>query len=554
MWIIRLFAGLLFLMSVHQAWAGVWLYRGQQAIKRNDFLKASEYFKKSIQVIDRNPALHDQLGRSLYSLSGEDKNPSYLQEALDSFTLVTERTPMNGRGWLYRAMIQLRVEQSSEEGLTSKKFDEIKGFLMKAIKLEPGSSWVAFKAGKTFLAGKDYLHLEEKALAMQLLEQSILIHFPNPDYPYLDQSAPLLRPVLEVLWSQKIDLGTILERVPKNRSSYKTLIDFMRKKGFWESIEEVDLVYMKYQKSEYREACEKGEGYLEEGRADKAFQSFRKAFWMQNWSYPWAKAGILISQDLMNDLFEKKHSLFQEDYHETLRNILENEDDEIGDSLKWLGPVIEKTGDSYLRGLHAFRRSNFKRAIKELEKAPHDKAFRRRYLAASYWEIGQSSQAISHLQPALNENQPDVRELILLRDWMPEESSLFQKKISEVSASKRSSAFWWGDDFDDNQMNHEGRLTMGIHLKPGWAEIKILTRNIPTKALKKGFIRIMINGKPLKQTYVDHDRWQWISVKMKTSGGKRWLQVESLKTVADSDQKPIIELGPVKVAYEKNFI
>jgi len=203
MWIIRLFAGLLFLMSVHQAWAGVWLYRGQQAIKRNDFLKASEYFKKSIQVIDRNPALHDQLGRSLYSLSGEDKNPSYLQEALDSFTLVTERTPMNGRGWLYRAMIQLRVEQSSEEGLTSKKFDEIKGFLMKAIKLEPGSSWVAFKAGKTFLAGKDYLHLEEKALAMQLLEQSILIHFPNPDYPYLDQSAPLLRPVLEVLWSQK---------------------------------------------------------------------------------------------------------------------------------------------------------------------------------------------------------------------------------------------------------------------------------------------------------------------------------------------------------------
>jgi len=553
---VRIFAVILCALSVQQAWAGIWLYRGERLFKDRKF-EPAVYATEKVPGMSRGPLGDSILGQSALYLGIESEKDPWYERALVPFERLTTTTPSYSRGWLYLALTRIQL-QSSEEGMMNRDaWEDLKPLLLRAIRLEPGSGWVAFHAGRSMLLHEPFLSSAEKQTAMSLLEKSVRIHFPNPEYPFIDQPAPLLEAVLNFLWERYGEFPLLKSITPVDRASIQLLLKFMREQGLWDYYEDIYAVFLSLRAAERHALHQKGESLLGGGRFREAFEIFRKAYWLSGFSDPKPQAGILIAEEAMGRLREGVHPVFHEDYRSVLKRILEVEESMTPRLMEWLRRVVEGTRDDYLLGLRAHRMGDYDQVIEYLSRIEDESPLRRRLLAGALWEIGYQEKALKLLKPAATENHPDLRDLLLLQAWGRLNQEGIENKILTLTHKKYASTDWWDPQLEGHHLDRKGRLTLTLNLLPGTSEIHLFMRGVESPATgQDGFVRISFNGKPLRGAYVNHQGWKAYPLSVMTTGGKRWLQVELINGKDDSDQMPgaVVELGPVKVRYPEEEV
>lgn len=543
MLVTRVTALLICLLLAQKAWAGVWLYQGERALERKYYSLAYAYLEKAQRADPSNEKIRYLLGRASYDQSRRTRDLVWLQSSLRHWTAFTEALPYYGRGWLYLALTRLSGEKQSQDGLTSEEWAKIKPLLEKAYQQEPGSAWVAYMTGTSFLSNEPFLTREERQEALLRIQKSVTLRRSAPSLSYLDEPSTLLKPALKFLWMRYSDPQYLKDVTPFDYPSYRVLIKFLSEQGLWSARQELFPRYLSLEEEVYQRECQKGEDLLARSDSRNAFFAFRKAFWIRGGAYHRAKAGILVAQEAMNQLpttDDGRHELFQEDFQKTVRKILEDEDQDIGMLLGAMKKIVRKIDDLYLSGLHAARSGEDTLAIELLEKTEHHTVSRRRYLARSYAKLLQPEKAAQVLRTSLEEEGPDLRDLILLASLESPWREIAQKKIVDAGTIIRPPTAWWGSGERRSLLDQKGRLTMGLNLWPGKVRLRVQIRSVAPGS--QGYVRFFLQGILLAEAAVEQADRRPVMVETQTAGGKRWFEVELVNGQ--------VELGSVEVLYE----
>ena len=295
----------------------------------------------------------------------------------------------------------------------------------------------------------------------------------------------------------------------------------------------------------------KGGEIFEEEFISPGVSEFQKAFW-RNKIFVRARAGMLVSQEAMDEL--------PADFQASLKQILEEEEEAIGSLIDFLPPLVMRSGDAYLKGLYAFRKNNFLAARTELERTTPDETrrFRRRYLAASLWQLGERQKAFETLKPALDEENPDLRELYLFKKWDSPYRRAVLRKIRSIATRSRSPEEWWGWGGGEKGFRHrlDRRARMGVmvNLKPGEVRLRLTLRSIPGSNGYYGYLLVRLADQDQERrigtAYLNHQDWREVDFQLRTLGGNRWLEAELLNgSETPETHGPLVDFGGLEIEY-----
>ncbi len=461
---VRILAAALFFLCLQKSWAGALFYEGQGAFKRQDWVRAVPAFKKAEKWDSKNPELAYLLGQTALKLGRQRKEKGWLELARSRFEKVTAGLPYFGRAWLYRGLVQIALKEQNRETLN---------FFLQAREKEPGNAWVAYAIGVNFLQQDSLLSDEDRKMAVSEIKRSIRLSSQKASSQFLEKPSPFLKPALTFLWGRSRDFSLLESVVPVDRASYRSFLEWMDQNGLWKYRDRIFSVYLKLQREAYEFQCRRGEELLKKGKYKKAYWAFRKAFWMRNWSWLRAEAGILLAEKAMGQWPEGMHPLWKEDVQKTLEKISEEEDEDLGTpGVEWksvMSQTRQGTGPNRLP-----------------EKGP-------------------------------------VRDLYPAKEW-------------------------WGKGFTSSQMEHKGRMIMGIDLRPGLARLRL---NLRARGRGQGaYGLVSLNDREIGGAYMAPGQERWVKIEVPTGGGKRWLQIDFLNGAGPSDfPKTILELGDVQISY-----
>ncbi|HXV27532.1 MAG TPA: hypothetical protein VD913_01065 [bacterium] len=539
---IRLLALLLCLFSLQRAWAGVWIYQGERAFKDKNFVAAFNELQKAEPWDQNNPRLNLLFGESAWHLGVREKDAQWFKKSRSYLQPLTQQLPYFGRGWLYLALSRLGYEDQSVDGVTFAEWNEIKPFLENALQGEPTSPLILYLIGLKYLTYSEYLEAHEKELAMKRIKKSLSLHYPGQVSPYLD-------PALQFLWARFHDFEILKQITPTDLPSSTALLLFTEKRGLWENRDEVYAVFLHLTGEAYNQLTTRGEQLLLEGKNEKAWFEFQKAFWIQVHPVR-ARAGMLIARYRMNRL--------PEDYETVLKDILEEEEQgSLGNLWRPLGAVVDASGNAYLRGLYGVRENDWEQACKSFSQAAYDKAslFLRQYQTVCLLKSGEKEQAFKVIQSILAEEGPDLRELYLLKERDTPFREEIDRKIEATATVYQSNLHWWRKGWvSSNRLDRRDQIGMLVNLKPGKVRFLLWARTLPGDG-EYGYLLVRlwdgIRDRLLGTAYLNHYDWKKIAITTETTGGKRWFDIELFNGAPSDEQQtgPAIELGPLEVEY-----
>ncbi|MFA6601080.1 MAG: hypothetical protein WC352_06425 [Candidatus Omnitrophota bacterium] len=536
---------LLAAVCLQQSWMGLELSRAEGCFVGNDFSGAVRLLSGSGRFDAlRSPDAIELLGKSAWQEWIRNKDRERLVQAQRAFTQLTLAAPGYGRAWLYLALSQSAMDQGEPGGMEAVRWRRIHALLLKAYELERGSAWMQWMTASRLLASPQFLSGREKAEALERMKNAIALHhrYQPPHY---------LKPALTLLWKKFSDFTLLRKVTPIDAVSYNTLIEWMDGHGLWEYRQSVLRQSEAMNRAFCRQKAGEGLGLLRKGRPEEALAAFRNASWICQESSA-AQAGILAAEAVMVQGTGKEEKI--------LRQILEEEEEpEVADFFPFLERAVIKSGEPYLQGLLAYRRGDFAVARQYFEKtAPAGNyPFLRRYGAEADWKSGNPDAAISALEPALEEESPDLRELLLLAEWESPVRAKAQALVQKTMTRASDDAWWaWGAGFHEVSFTlaRPGRIGRRVQLLPGEVTFRIRMRG--RKGVRKDYPYLaarLSDGRKERRigtVYADSEDWKDYGFTVRTSGGPRWLDLELMNgDAASGAQNPKIELETMEVGY-----
>jgi hypothetical protein len=467
--------------------------------------------------------------------------------ANSQFEQLIRSVPGFGRAWLYLALTQLKLEESQAGvRLSRSHWQRIQRILRKAYSLESESAWMQYRTGSLQLTHHQFLSKREHAEAFQRVQRAVATHYAN-------QSSPYLKPALTLLWKKFSDFDLLKTLTPDNRVSYNTFVQWIDQNKLWKFRDGIFRRALVFNRSEHDRKIREGLDALMNGEAVEAYQSFQEAGWIFKDSVC-AKAGILSSAGMLGKLSTQ--------YLDDLRMVLEEDEQDISKFLSFLAPVTLRCDDPYLKGLYAYRTGDVEGARKWFEIIPPNISYPslQRYRADVHWKLQHSEKAAEILVPRLQEEDPDIRDIVLLSHLGPTYREQSLEKIRRMVADgKFLNAWWaWGKDFraSRNDLSAPGRIGQPVNLFPGDVAFSVTMRSSPDSQGNYGYLQLRLwegqTERRLATVYVDTPEWKVYHFSARTSGGKRWLEFELMNATAGLSfpDNPRVEFKTVEVRYE----
>lgn len=519
-----------------KARADVPFYLGDKAFKQKNWDRALPLFREALRRDFRDPQTLSRLGQAAYE-EGMDKNRlSLLEESESVLARVTVDAPYDAKAWLYLALVKL--EKVRREGaLNREHWAEIQALLEKAQGAEPGNSWIAYIGGKTILTQEAFLSADGKKRALDWIRKSASLHNPYQASPYLD-------PAIAFLWERFSDFTLLKMITPLDLFSYARLAAFVESKELWEYRDEINPFYLKLNEALYEDYADLADKFLKKKDYKHAYVYYDKAVGVNNVRVH-AKAGLLVTQE--------KLGLLPADWKKTLREVLEEEQDPSGNS-EALAPLVEKSQDAYLRGLHAYRSGDYMETRKVLEKADGQYKFRRRYLADAAWKTGDKAKALAIARGVLEEKDPDLRELLAYESWDSPLREEMSEKITKTATVEQLGENWQGAGFRASSvLDRRGRMRVYVNLKPGPVVFHIQMKSKPGEDGQGAYAALHVWDADkvyhLRSLYFASKELQTVDFPFETKGGSRALEMELMNGASVPGTGPVLELGTVKIEY-----
>ncbi len=524
--IVQAFALILLALAGQKALAGTGEYAAMRALQYQDFQRAAGSAEKALMIAPWNSQLRLQYGQAALAMGKKNKNLKWLEAAEDSFARVTREKPWYGRAWLYLALSKIALTRLSGETMTPEKWGQIKNYFNEALNLEPGSAWISFVTSVHLLNRPQFLGPVEKGRTVERLRSALSLH-------YEGQRSRFLVPAIEFLWKRTRDFDLLIQITPKDYAAYWTLLGFVEKSGLWQHRNQINPEFLKLREAAYSQELARAERLLGKGKKREAFEAFQRSWWMDQGPAS-AKSGMLRAR-------QGKHLYSADQERQWLLEILEQEEEHVP-ALAAIGQVVRETDDDYIKGLWAYRAGKWREALERLEADKETYSRTVRWRAASYAQLGQKEKALELLSAAAKEENPDIRDLVLLKQLDPlnQEANV---KISQIQ--KRSSA---------QPVEKSGDMGVWVNLLPGTSEIKIPMKSTAHEGIY-AYVRFSLNEggrtREAGSAYVDSEKWGLYSFTIRSSGGICWLAIAQPNKAAAGGEGPEAEFGPLKIVSVK---
>ncbi len=542
--VIRGITFFLCLLCLQKAWISFELYRAEERFARKDFSGAVRLLSLASAWDPNHPGINYLLGKSTWLKGVSTGDPAWFRKSEEAFRKFREEVPDSGRGMVYQALCLKVLERQSPEGMTPVVWGRIKTLLEEAYRRESGSPWMAYMVGKNLLTESQFLTLEEKHRALDMIRQSLASRYPG-------QISLYLKPALPFIWNRFHDPNLLRSITPPDNLSYYQLIQFLDQNGLWAYRQEPYALFRVLNQKTYLRQCEAATESFRRGDYERARNEFQQAVWTDS-VFQRARLGVIVSRLAMGE--------FPEIDEKQLQNFLEEEEEFLGDLIADLEPLVHRTNQPYLEGLWAYRMNHDDFAISLFEKAAQISShkFLRRYLANAYRRFGQRDRAEDMLRPALDEPSPDLRELFLLKEWNTADKEKINKKIDDVATRKVSADDWVGPDLTaENRLEDGGYAGTAVQLKPGRATLKISAKSKPDARGQHGYILLRLYDGDREyfvgSAYVYHRGFKEYSFELNTAGGARWVLVNLMNGGEAGGSEPLlpsVELGEMTVEHQ----
>ncbi len=475
---IRIACFALALLCAQKAWAGAELYKSQRAYLNRDFSASVSAAQMGLKI-GPAPALHFAAGRSAYEMKD-------FKTAEAEMSAYTRQMPHDARGWVYLALTYKALKETPEKVKAS--FDE-------ALKREPSSAWVSYLAA-VYSPDHD----------LEKLRFSLSAHYPGHPSPYLESG-------LKFLWRRTGDFELLKSMTPRDAASYHVLSNFLDQNRLWEFRREIQADFLALSQAEYDQKCVEAKKFFLKSDLKSAYALFQQAWWRRQ-ELSEAKIGMLLSGG--GDRAEQ-----------WLTELLEPDEAALSQTqLDALEKPVKETANSYLQGLWAYRRAKFQQAVQVWDETDPKT---RRWRSDSWLRLGQKETALKILKPALKEENPDLRELLFLKEMDKNLQKEIDDKIKQIQS--RSS--------------YKAERELWLNLMPGAVEIKIVMKS---KKAGGAHVRMRIaegdRSTEIGAWHVTSPDWKIYRAVFPTSGGGRVL-------LTDVSEPGVVECGPLKVRTQK---
>lgn len=518
------------------AWADHWSYIGERQMRIDHFARAFESFSNARKTDPFNPFIFYWAGRAKFNLGLQQKKSEELEKAKDSFEHYLHQRPYDGRGWMYLALAEMNFQWLTKDGLTNQEWKRIQSFFETAHDKEPGNLWISCLTSLSALSQKKILTPEEERQAEARLSQALSVHEPHLPSRYLGLA-------LKRLWRDFSDFELLKRTVPKDVPSYKLFYEFLSQQELWQFLPEIEMTSYRMSQRLYEKTVDQGLFFLKKGMFAKAAAVFEKASGIDK-SRNEALAGLWAAQTNLQVQFSAEPS-------QRLRALFEDDSGFLQGFFPYLGGLVRQGGEPYLEGLYALRTENNGLACSELGKisGKEESSQRRYFWAQACFRAGKTAKAIEILRPTVNDSNADLRELMLMADWVPEEKQIFTDKINRLVQTSMARNLWWANGLHSGVLDRKAKMYMGLNLKPGQNFLSIKARSLPDPMGRGAYMTVFLGDRLIGAAYVQSGAWQDFSFKVTTGGGKRRLSVNFINAadLTASRRRPILELGDVQI-------
>ena len=225
--IIQGLALVLCLLSLRQAWAGVWVAAGHEALEKGLWGRAFMNARQAERLGTLDKRVFEDAGQSALRMGIQYRSRSLLRVSRGYFMQLNRELPYWGRAWIYRALGETIMESLSPDGVSFGEWKKIEPLWIKGYRQEKGSAWVAFEVGTHLLAYRRYLVPPKQKWAAALLKKSLLISPPRR----IAQTPHYLGAALEFLWGEFHDASLLESVTPQDVYSRRALSEFLRGHG-----------------------------------------------------------------------------------------------------------------------------------------------------------------------------------------------------------------------------------------------------------------------------------------------------------------------------------
>lgn len=467
-------------VAFQKAWSELSIYQGDLAFNENDFRKALFFYNQAKKSHEKNPYWIEKSGIVARLQGLRTGKSAWFAIASKRFEALAQMTLFYGRAWYYSAECELKSFPKSKK-ISPAQWEKIETKLKKALSYEPFNPWLQFQTAKLFLEFGPQSKQNEND-SIELITSSIREHQPPQSSYYLPKVSPYLRPGYSALLNRSE--GYLKKITPDDFMSYREMLRFIDKNELWSLREEAQQKYLTLANDFYKKKCDQGAELLKRKKYQAAYYHFRKAFWMQSWSYQRAKAGLLGAEAAMHRLQTGKHSVLNQEIHEILRSVLLENNEDMSREIPFLEPYVRQINDPFLSGIYYFRTKNYELTKQELQSIPMRDVYGKHFLVHAFIKTGDRSSAFEILKEMLNEDNPRIDDLKLLASI----DNSFRLKVREKQLALQSingkAQNWWAD----KSVNKEGELketkTMQIFLEGNEKHLKINARlaHIPKKS------------------------------------------------------------------------
>lgn len=336
--VVRLIVLLCFFFCLQKSVAGVALYGGERAFKKEKFARAVSLLEKAEALDGHNPEIVRLLGLSEWNLASSKEKVHY-EKARRYFEELTRRLPFYGQAPLYAALSRLELVPKP---VSSQEWNEVEPLLEKAYKNEKGSAWIQNVTAVTVLSEDPALSSAKKEEMLARIKESVLLRYPGRPSPYLKSN-------LTFLWRKFSRFEYLLAVTPEDAFSYYELVRVIEENGLWEYREPIDAKLRLLTERALENQLAIADKFLAAGQDfRRTLLEYEKAYWIDNSSLR-ARAGMLAAQAQLGEL--------PGNYPAALKQILEEREEDVSRYVSLLFPVIKSAGDASLIRLFEERKS-----------------------------------------------------------------------------------------------------------------------------------------------------------------------------------------------------
>jgi len=225
----------------------------------------------------------------------------------------------------------------------------------------------------------------------------------------------------------------------------------------------------------------------------------------------------------------------------------------------YLDAGIMKSGRVELQALAAYRQRHYDQAIRLFERLDKVKLQSlRRFYASALIEENRFIEARQLLSAVLNEAQPDLRELILLKKLVKpdaQEGAAVAEKIEANLKLRALSQDWKVDPKEKARVLHEGQSAgLEMNFMPGRVRLSVMLKlNSPDGMPGLARLKVWEQDRELvSASAVSRIKWQRPEWEFETTGGWRWIQLSLEPSFRESSMEPsgrTLNLGTLQVEY-----